>query len=307
MSRPKPLIIDGHTHAWPDQDLAIVEKSVKLLDFPEDQEGPHNFSPRFHSTIEALTASEDEAGVDGFLILAVSSLPERCRALTRWVTDQAEKDPRIIPFGSVHPLSPSLKDDLQAAAALPIFGLKLHSLVQRFDPLSPEAMTIYQFLAEKNLPLLMDSMSLPGCLAVKPKLADLFTLAQSMVVETAPGQIAAIAQKFPDLRIIAAHLGCLHGWERLAPLYDLDNVWFDLAYIHRLIEVDRVMEIIRRKGAGRIIYGSDAPYRRPKNALNWCLNLPLPDAEKRMILAGNLLDLLGQCRSGRPTPPALSA
>ena len=73
---------------------------------------------------------------------------------------------------------------------------------------------------------------------------------------------------------------------------DLDNVYFDLAVVHRLISPRDAERIIKRKGVDRIIFGTDAPYRRPVNALKWTLSLELSEPELRLILGDNLRRLL---------------
>jgi hypothetical protein len=286
------MIIDAHTHAWLPADLATLKKGAALFDAGTPVDSPHNFSPRFDGSLENVLAQEDAAGVDRLVLLPVSSRPERCRALTEWVAGLARENPRIIPFGTVHPNSDTLADDVAAVVALGLPGLKLHSLVQFFDPLSESAFQLYALLEKAGLVLLIDSMSLSGAVAAKPSLARYMDIARSGGVETGPRQISRIAESHPGLKIIAAHLGQLYGWHQLDPLYELDQVYFDLAYVHRLLTPNEVLSIIRRKGADRIVFGTDVPYRRPVNVLNWFGKLSLSPEEQGLILAANLIDLL---------------
>jgi len=290
-------IIDGHTHAWLPEDWQTLRSTMHWLDEGLPDNSPYNWCPRFDGTLASLLDTQKAARIDRFVLLPVSSRPDRSGELTAWVAEAARKHPEIIPFGALHPQSPSLAEDLTAMIDLGIKGVKLHSLVQRVDPLSPAAMSAYARLERAGLVLLMDSMNLDGAVAVKTNLKPFLKFARQLNIECGPFQIAAIARHFPGLKIIAAHMGCLYGWQTLDPLYDLDRVYFDLSYVHRLLPADQAMTIIRTKGPDRIIFGTDAPYRRPENALAWFLELPLPDREREAILAGNLLDLLGE-----PTP-----
>jgi hypothetical protein len=76
-------------------------------------------------------------------------------------------------------------------------------------------------------------------------------------------------------------------------LADRRNVSFDLAYIHPLIPRERVLDLIRGLGPDRIVFGSDAPYRWPAEALDWLVNLPLTPEEQSDILGGNFLRFMG--------------
>ena len=286
------MIIDAHAHAWLPEDLATLKKGAALFDAGTPVDSPHNFSPRFDGSLENVLAQEDAAGVDRIVILPVSSRPDRCRVLTRWVAGLARENPRIIPFGTVHPHSDTLADDVAAASDLGLPGLKLHSLVQFFDPLAENARQLYALMEKAGLVLLMDSMNLDGAVVAKPSLAKFMEIARSGGVETGPRQIAEIAGSHPDLKIIAAHLGNLYGWDCLDPLYELDQVYFDLAYIHRLLSPEEAATVIQRKGANRIVFGTDVPYRHPVNVLKWFRKLPLSPERQNLILSGNLIDLL---------------
>jgi predicted TIM-barrel fold metal-dependent hydrolase len=290
--KERPMMIDGHAHAWLPEDLIMVRKSESLFDSPQDDGSDNKWSLSFDGTIESLVAAEREAGMDRFVLLPVSSRPPRCREVSKWAVREAEKYPEIIPFGNLHPYSDTPEDDVALLVDLGLRAVKLHSLVQHYEPLSAEAMKLYGLIEKAGLFILMDSMNLAGAVKAKPNLAPLMDLAKSMGIETGPKEIAVIAGRFPGLKIIAAHLGCLYGWDHVEPLYDLDQVYLDLSYIHPLLPPDTVMDMIARKGVHRIVFGTDAPYRIPKEALNWVLNLPLSESDQARIMSGNLLELL---------------
>jgi len=286
--------IDGHTHAWLPEDLQTLEERLIQWDRTLDASNPHKWLLRFNGSLDGLVEAEKAVGMDQFVLLAVSGRPERSRELTRWVSEAARLHPEVIPFGAVHPHSSTLEDDVAAIVDLGIPAVKVHSLVQRFDPLSPPALKLFGLLEKNGLPVLMDAMNLAGACRAKPHLEGLLGMARQFGLQTGPAQIAELSRRFEGLKIIAAHLGCLYGWDELDGLYDLPMVWFDLAYVHRLMSAERAMEIIRLKGTDRIIYGSDAPWRSPAGALAWFMNLPLAEEERAAILGTNLLDVLGR-------------
>jgi predicted TIM-barrel fold metal-dependent hydrolase len=288
-----PRRIDAHAHAWPEEDMPSIRRHSAQYDSGSHDPGDNNWTPCFEPRLESLVQVEREAGFDRFVLLSVSSRPERCRELTEWVARAAEAHPEIIPFGAVHPYTTSPEDDLDRILGLGLKAVKLHSLTQLFDPRDPRSERLYGLLAEAGLGLLMDSMSLDGAVAAKPNLGPLMDLARQAGVETRAEDIARIARNHPRLRIIAAHLGCCYGWDQVECLADRRNVSFDLAYIHPLIPRERVLDLIRGLGPDRIVFGSDAPYRWPAEALDWLENLPLTPEEQSDILGGNFLRFMG--------------
>jgi len=296
MSSVRPLkdfvIIDCHAHAWVGEDLAAMRLRVEAED-PAERDSPHNWTPRFDPSLEALMEHERAAGVSRFVLLPTSRRPERCRELSRWAIEKAAEHSEIIPFGSLHPRSTSIDDDVAELKSLGVKGVKLHSLAQRFDPVSPEAMVMYGLIEKTGLPVLFDTMNLAGAVKVKQNLNPTLGLSLETNLETGPKQMLIILEKYPGLRIIAAHMGWLYGWQDMDALYDLDRVYFDLAYVHRLLDVEEAMTIIRRKGADRILFGTDAPYRHPAKALAWFAKLSLTLSEQKQILSGNLIEFLG--------------
>lgn len=89
-----------------------------------------------------------------------------------------------------------------------------------------------------------------------------------------------------SLKVIIPHLGLLGGDPRdfLAAFKARDNVYFDTA----LASQDTILEFIENIGAERILFGSDIPFGAMKSELSKVLSLNISDAEKSLILSGNL-------------------
>ena len=287
-----PLIIDCHTHAWLPEDWAMLRILAPAMDGDMEDDSPYNMTPRFEGSVQNLLRHEKAAGVDRFLLLPASSRPERCPELTRWVADLARHYPEIIGFGALHPRTDDPARDVAEVSELKLSGVKVHSILQRFDPLSKRSLQVFEKVAAAGLVMLMDSMSCRGLAAVKPNLEHWIRDGEDLGLETNPEKIAALCRRFPELKIIAAHMGCLYGWDLLDPILDQDRVYFDLAYVHRLMSPETAVELIRKKGVERVIFGTDAPYRRPENALAWFMDLPLTPGERERILGLNLMELL---------------
>lgn len=277
----KMMLIDVHTHAYDPKDLDMVIERTSLLDVELPDSNPHKWRLHHEGTVETLVEEEKSAGIDQFVILPVSSKPQRVRELNQWVTTKAGEYPQVIPFGTLLPQSPTLTNDLDWVVSMGIRGIKIHPFLQRLDILSSSAHRLWGLLQETNRLLVLDTMCLEGLLRFKPHLRPIAKVAGGF--EADPYKIASLAKTYPRLRVIAAHLGALYGWERLDPLYRCDNVYFDLSFVPSIVGVSEAMKIISQKGSDHILFGTDAPWRQPREVVRWFEALPLSSEEREQI------------------------
>ncbi|MEW5911708.1 MAG: amidohydrolase family protein [Thermodesulfobacteriota bacterium] len=285
------MLIDAHTHAFLPEDLEVLAQRMALLDAHLPDDDPHKWRLFGEGSLGAVAQSMARAGAQRFVLLPVAGSRERVGQLNRWAAQAAAQHAGLIPFGTLHPKG-RVAADLALLLELGLKGVKLHPFIQRFSLDHPEAEALLALVEEAGLPVLVDTIHPRGLARAKPHMAQVLEFLGFS--GTLPEQIAGLARTHPGLKIIAAHGGSLYGWQELEPLLDLDNVYFDLAYLNGLIETQDLMRIIRRKGPQRIIYGSDAPWREPTAFRQWFEDLPLTSGEREMISAGTVLELLGE-------------
>jgi len=285
------LRIDAHTHAYPEKDREMVLERVRLLDGHLAPDNPHKWQLYQEGTIEGLVETEIRAGFDRWVLLPITGRPDGCSRLNRWVANRAKDYPQIIPFASLTPHSPTAEQDLAEALALGLQGIKIHSLLQRIDLVEPQTLAWLGMIQEAGLPVLLDSMHLNGVRAVKPHMA--FLLDEWVPYETGPEKIGFLARSFPGLKFIAAHGGCLHGWDLLEPIYDRDNVYLDLSFVLEILPPEKIEKLIQRKGSDFVLFGSDNPWRRPEDSWDRFLRLDLSNSDRVKIAGLNLQRILG--------------
>lgn len=282
--------IDAHAHAYPSDDLKILQDRLLWLDGSLSDSNPHKWRLRLKGDLESLLRSERDAGVNRFILLPVSANPAKISPLNKWVVELARTHHEIIPFGTLLPSSDISDREVSGLLDLGIKGIKIHSFLQRINMNTKNADRLLSLLAEAGLPVLLDTLFLPGLLRAKPHLS--IYLKDYKQFQTDVPTLANIARRHNNLNIIAAHLGCLYGWEYLEPLHDLENVYYDLSYIAPLLPSEHVLKIIRAKGVERILFGTDAPFRNPRDVVSWFKQLDLSDSESRSIAGENILNLL---------------
>jgi len=107
---------------------------------------------------------------------------------------------------------------------------------------------------------------------------------------TDPEDVATLAKRFPDVRIIMAHLtGC--GVRGVLAVKDCPNVWVDTS--GAAPEAGIVEYAVEQLGAERVLYGSDVPIRDFAVALARITGSRLDRATQRKILHDNAAALLG--------------
>jgi predicted TIM-barrel fold metal-dependent hydrolase len=111
------------------------------------------------------------------------------------------------------------------------------------------------------------------------------------------GDYRAIAEKFPRLKLIAAHAG-FPFYEDMWNFAGKHNIYVDLSSPY--IDEKLARAAVKAMGADRCLYGTDAPYGFSDEGggynydeiRGWVERLPVSLAEKDKIFSGNFLSLI---------------
>ncbi|MFD5176609.1 amidohydrolase family protein [Nocardia sp. NPDC058379] len=245
-----PAIVDVHTHFMPDQ---VMRKVWAYF----DQAGPltgRTWPITYRDDEQVRLKTLRDFGVRAFTSLVYPHKPQMAAWLNDWTADFAARTPDCLHTATFYP-EPSAPDYVRGAIDRGARVFKVHIQVGAFSPLDPLLDPVWAILAEAGVPVLIHCGSGPA--------PGEFT---------GPAPIAELLRRFPDLRLIIAHMGTpeysefLDLAERYPRLYlDTTMVWTDFS------ESDAPFppaerERLRRFG-DRILFGSDFP------------NIPYPYAE----------------------------
>lgn len=116
--------------------------------------------------------------------------------------------------------------------------------------------------------------------------------------------IELLAQEYPDVSFIIPHLGSFADeWRAQVGFIDHlarhPNIYTDTSAVRRF---DLLVQAVRRAGPHKILFGSDGPWLHPGVELDKVRALGLGQADLRLVLADNLLRLIGTVRT--PVVPA---
>jgi hypothetical protein len=148
--------------------------------------------------------------------------------------------------------------------------LKVHPLAG-FYPSQAEVYPLYERCQALDLPVLIHTGMDPAPLRSK---------------YGRPAEVDEVANDFPDLRIVCAHMGGVWREEAVGVAQHHENVWLDVCGTESLLRRDRVgfyrrlREDLDILGADKLCFASDFPYYGSPAALGrWVRTFGEPSAE----------------------------
>jgi len=111
--------------------------------------------------------------------------------------------------------------------------------------------------------------------------------------QSQPRLLAQAAQRFPKARFVAGHSGNIEParGQAIASAQRCPNFYLETCSTYRSPGV--IEELVREAGADRVLFGSDTPLMDPRAQIGKIITADLTDEEKRMVLGGNAIRLLG--------------
>jgi predicted TIM-barrel fold metal-dependent hydrolase len=257
-------IIDVHSHAW---------------QFPGD------FSADF-----IRQAKRAKAGMEVDLSVRLddydrASLPGvktivfggKARLSGLWVDDAyvakyvAQAPDRLIGFLSVDPTQEGWESELRAGhQELGLRGIKLLSMYAGFRPDEPRLDPLWRYATDHRLPVLLHT----GTTFV----------AQAPLECTLPRHLDVVATRFPEVKIIMAHLGHPYEGECVVVIRKHPNVYADISALHyRPFQFFHSLMLVQEYGVwDKVLFGTDYPFTTVQATLDGLQSL------NRMVEGTNL-------------------
>jgi hypothetical protein len=226
-------------------------------------------------TVPNLVREMDELGIVHSVLLPID-LPYISNNAAHALA-AARREPRLRPFGSVHPIVDRVGMRLDEQAHGGALGVKMHPAVQLMAPNHPRALALYRQCAERNLPVLWH------CGPVGIELASGRRRSQVALYEQ------AIAEQ-PRTRFVLGHAGALQMEAALDLACRYPNVWLELSGQ----SLANVRTILDRADPARVVYGSDWPFYHQALGIAKVLMATVGrEALRAPVLYGNAAALLG--------------
>ena len=291
------MIVDVHTHTPRLREPATEDAPLNAMYRPDQAKSTRHSWPEYLRDMEA-------AGVARSIVFNIAADPregEPDNGALIYPARQANDDTaafvraypeRLIGFLTVHPHDSGALDELERAHHdLGLRGVKFGPNYQNFDPLGPEACAIYDRAQALGLPVLFHQGTSPD------RFADLDW--------AHPRHMDRVATRFPELKVIMAHMG--HPWQIdcIVVIRKHPNVFADIsALFYRPWSYYNAFRLATEWGVlPKLLFGSDYPIATPQETAAALFNvndilegtkLPrVPEDELDAILHRDSLGLLG--------------
>lgn len=259
-------IIDAHAHIYPEKIAAKATDTIgEFYDIKMEMPA---------GTPENLLEEGRRAGISRYVVHSVATTAHQVRSINEFIKRECEAHPEFIGYITLH--QDLTEDEVNAEVALAIKngmkGVKLHPDFQKFNIDDECAEKFYR--------------------AVGNKLPILFHVGDDRYDFSAPSRLVKMAKKYPEVNFIAAHFGGYRCWEEAEIYVGLENVYFDTCSSLPFISTEKAKELIDLLGADRFFFATDFPMWDATAELERFNRIPLSDAEREMILSGNIKRVL---------------
>ncbi len=260
------MLIDMHVHMFSDR---IAERALNNL--------ARVCKTQYYTdgTVDGTSKKLHEWGVDICAALNIATKPKQQATINNWAA--SIQSPSILSFGSVHPDAPDAIAELERIKSLGLYGVKLHPDYQDFLVDDKKMYPIYDVISELGLPVTFHTGRDP----VSPNL-----------VHASPRAIATIADQFPHMKIIAAHLGGMMMFSEAEEILAGKNIYFDTAMCSMLCPIEQFERIVNKHGAERILFASDCPWSRSCDGTEYIERTRVSSQNKDLIYYKNAVNLL---------------
>lgn len=265
VNQKRYTVIDAHCHIYPDKIAQKAANSTgKFYDIPM----------RYDGTISALLRV-GKGLIDHYVVQSVATTPAQVSSINRFIADSvAASSGKMTGLGTLHPDSPTLKEDIDEILSLGLHGVKLHPDIQGFKIDDYRCLKIYE-LCEGRLPILMHTGD---------KRYDMSN----------PNRLAPILEIYKGLTVVGAHFGGYSVWESAELLLPrFPNLYVDCSSCFFAMSDDEIRHYIRVYGAERVLFGTDYPMWDPKVEIDRLLSLRLSDKDYTLIFRKNAERLYG--------------
>ncbi len=260
-------IIDAHTHIFP---AKIAEKATGAIsEFYMDWKMAHL------ADADELLEAGRAAGVEKYLVFSTATVEKQVASINDFIAAEAQKHPEFLPVGTMHADFADYEAEIERIAKMGMKGIKLHPDFQKFNFDDERMLPVYELLAKKGMFVITHS-------------------GDYRYGYSHPERVARIAEKFKNLKVIAAHCGGWSQWKEARESLALPNVYVDTSSTMGFTKEDNIIpETIKAFGENKIFFGTDFPMWDHKSELERLASFGLKDSVMEKILYKNFAEFYG--------------
>jgi uncharacterized protein len=250
------MIVDVHTHTPTHQRSVPADEMRSFGSWRTDR--PVVTTNTWADFAEA-NAAADVAIVFNIAVddpEAATGLPYRPEDTNTSTAAFVADDPaRRIGFMSVNPLWTNAIEEAERCRELGLVGVKLGPNYQDFDPLGEPALAFYDYCERHGLPILFHQGASP--------------IRAAPLRYTYPLVTDEVALRFPELRIVMAHMGHPWGKETVVTIRKHPHVYADVSsiYLRPWVCYESLLAATEWGATHKLLLGSDFPIANTAEAI----------------------------------------
>ena len=286
--RGKMEIFDCHIHLFPKQVIHKVQQKNDMV--KQLKLGVQDAEKR--TSIRQLQAEMAAAGVTGALMLPTARVDGVRKTNLEGLATAAGRS-WLYTAGTLHPHAPRVAAELAFLRRQRIRIIKLCSFSQGFPITGPKARDMFDAIAALNrttdrpLAVVVDTL----------RQADRY-FGTPPEFNTAPQHLAFLADRYPSINFIGAHMGGLDAPHREMRdhLTARANLYLDTSNAAHTLPSRIFCELLHEHGPGHILYGTDWPWFSSRSEIplidDLLSRVGFSEEEKQMVFRANILALL---------------
>lgn len=267
------MLIDVHTHVWPNEEI-FSASFIAQIARARSQRIP--LTTRYSDYL--ATAENFDAAI---------CFGGKARLAGLWVDDQlvanyvAQDPTRLIGFLSLDPTQAGWEEELRFGhQQLGLRGIKLMPMYAGFFPQDSLLDPLWSYAQEHGLPVLLHT----GTTFVS----------QAPLETTLPRHLDNVATRYPDLKIILAHLGHPYEGECVAVIRKHPNVYADISALHyRPWQLFHSLMLVHEYGVwDKLLFGTDFPFTNVRDSLTGLRSLATVQIDRFHLPADKIEELI---------------
>lgn len=260
-------VINSHCHIYPNK---IASKAVKgIRDF-------YDLDMSLNGSVDDLIKDGEKVGVVHYLVHSVATTPKQVKSINEFIASEVKAHPKLFTgFGTLHPDSETIEEDLDYLIELGLKGVKIHPDFQLFALNEEKAFKMTQCVNDREIPLMIH------CGDFRYNYSN-------------PEQLKPLLERFPDLQVIGAHFAGWSMWEEATKeLAGTPNLIVDLSSSLYALNPETAKELIYAYGADKVLWATDFPMWESESEMEMFNKIDLNENERNQILYENAVKLLG--------------
>lgn len=262
------MIIDFHTHIFPDR---IAARALEVL---KKQCGDSDTYT--DATLSDTRKKMHEWGIDKYVCLNISTNTKQQTNVNNFAIEN--NGDSCIMFGSVHPFSENVMEELERIKSAGLKGIKLHSEYQNFDAADKRVFPVYEKIMQLKLILVFHGGT------------DIAY--QDTPTRCTPRDIKLLRENFKDLTIVMAHLGGYKETQSTLEHIAGKDIYLDTSIANVLITRENAQKVILAHGEDFLLFGSDCPWANAADNVKFIDSLNIPRSKKDALFYKNAKRLL---------------